>query len=72
MGFKNSPMIMQRTMNQIFDGIIGKNVMIYIEYIIIFDADINKQKKILKKLLEDLIKIILESIKQKYNFVRMK
>ncbi|KRH93064.1 putative LTR retrotransposon protein [Pseudoloma neurophilia] len=51
MGYKNSPMIMQRTINQIFDGMIGKNIMIYLDDIIIFDTYINKHKKNIEELI---------------------
>ncbi|KRH94332.1 transposable element [Pseudoloma neurophilia] len=51
-GYKNSPMIMRRTMNQIFDDMIGKSVMIYLDDIIIFDRDINEH--IVRSFLSDI------------------
>ncbi|KRH93348.1 LTR retrotransposon [Pseudoloma neurophilia] len=58
MGYKNSPMIMQRTMNQIFDDMIGKSVMIYLDDIIIFDRDINEHKNNIEEVIRRLERII--------------
>ncbi|KRH91757.1 putative LTR retrotransposon [Pseudoloma neurophilia] len=56
MGYKNSPMIMQRTMNQIFDDMIGKSVMIYLDDTIIFDRDINEHKNNIEEVIRRLNK----------------
>lgn len=45
MGFKNSPMIMQRIMDKILDGMIRKNLIVYLDDIIIFDDDLKFHKK---------------------------
>ncbi|KRH93828.1 retrotransposon-like family member (retr-1) [Pseudoloma neurophilia] len=51
MGFKNSPMVMQRTMGRIFEGMIRKNVMVYLDDIIIFDKDLDQHKKNIEKVI---------------------
>ncbi|KRH94493.1 krab-a domain-containing protein [Pseudoloma neurophilia] len=51
MGFKNSPMVMQRTMDRIFEGMIRKNVMVYLDDIIIFDKDLDQHKKNIEKVI---------------------
>lgn len=45
MGFKNSPMVMQRIMILIFDNILGKNAMIHCDDIIIFAKDLDEHIK---------------------------
>lgn len=54
MGFKNSPMIMQKVMNRIFGDIIAKSLMIYLDDIIIFDKDIDTHMKNIETVLRRL------------------
>ncbi|KRH92899.1 putative transposable element, partial [Pseudoloma neurophilia] len=47
---------MQRTMNQIFDDMIGRSVMMYLDDIIIFDRDINEHKNNIEEVIRRLDK----------------
>lgn len=49
MGFKNSPQIMQRLMNRIFDDLRGNGVEIYMDDIIIHTKSINRHERLVKE-----------------------
>lgn len=54
MGYRNSPIVMQKIMNKLFDDLIGKSVMVYMDDIFIFsENEIDHYKavdKVIKRL----------------------
>ncbi|KRH92805.1 krab-a domain-containing protein, partial [Pseudoloma neurophilia] len=72
MGFKNSPMVMQRTMDRIFEGMIRKNVMVYLDDIIILDEDLDQHRKNIEKVIRLLSDNNFRVNPERYNFGRMK
>lgn len=49
MGFKNSPQILQRVMNGIFEGIKGVGVMVYMDDIVVYSIDIERHNRLLRE-----------------------
>lgn len=56
MGFENSPMIMQRAMNKIFFDMTEKNVMVYMDDIVVFNKDLCEHIKTVEKVIMRLCK----------------
>jgi hypothetical protein len=52
MGFKNAPQIMQRTMNNILDGLRGRGVEVYMDDVVIHSKEDKEHDILLEKVLE--------------------
>lgn len=69
---RNSPMIMQRIIDEIFSNMKEKNLLICLYNIIVYDR-YEKTYLIIKKwYLKDSVKMVSESIKTSCNFVKVK
>lgn len=66
MGYKNSPMILQRIMEKILDDLLGKGVRVYLDDIIVYAKDKNTHddlvRKICKRMVENKFVINIDKI----------
>jgi Reverse transcriptase (RNA-dependent DNA polymerase) len=75
MGFKNSPQILQRTMNRILDDLRGRGVEVYLDDIIIHSRDHKNHdsllEEILKRFKENKMRINPKKIQYKQGEVKL-
>ena len=72
MGYKNSPMIMQRTLNKIFEDMLEIKVLIYLDDIVIFGKNREDHKRDVEEAIRRLEKNKFRVNPKKYNIVRKK
>ena len=70
MGLKNSPLTMQRLVNSIFNGVIGKGVFIYLDDLIVVSPDVDTHLQILETVLSKLTEAGLTLNPHKCVFLR--
>ncbi|MEG2848585.1 MAG: reverse transcriptase family protein, partial [Bacilli bacterium] len=75
MGFKNSPQILQRTMNKVLDDLIGNGVGVYMDDLVVYAKTIEEHDEIMKNLLNKLkennLKVNVDKIQFKRNEINL-